>query len=95
MSNQEPSNSSLRVDVVFNWMTSFNIQKNNQAYNLIDDYGSLSYNDVLQHALTYVLPRMPFRSSTASQAHSQKLGNQWSSWRQGVCHYETLPDSFG
>jgi hypothetical protein len=39
--------------VVFNWMSTFNIQKNTRTYNLIDDYETLTYDDVLQHAISY------------------------------------------
>ena len=39
--------------VAFNWMMMLSIQKNHRAYNMIDEYGSLTYDDILQHALTY------------------------------------------
>jgi hypothetical protein len=34
-------------------MSTFMIQKNNCSYNMIDEYGSLTYDDIHTHALTY------------------------------------------
>jgi D-mannonate dehydratase len=39
--------------VAFNWMTTLTIQKNQIHYNLIDGYGTLTFEDVRLHAITY------------------------------------------
>ena len=38
---------------MFNWMSTFSIKKNNRTYNMITEHGSLTYDDVMQHAMTY------------------------------------------
>jgi hypothetical protein len=45
-------------------MTTFNIQKNARTYYLIDNYSTLTYNDVLQHAMSY---------NRLNVRHAQKL----------------------
>jgi hypothetical protein len=39
--------------VMFNWMTNFNIQINTCTYNLNNNHGTLTYDDVLQHDISY------------------------------------------
>jgi hypothetical protein len=54
---------------------------------MIDEYGSLTNDDILQHVLTYNgmnvrhAQNLIFRSSTASQKPSQRLGKHVFSWR--------------
>ena len=38
----------------FNWLQTFNINKDGQTLNLIKDYGALTYEDVKTHAQTYI-----------------------------------------
>lgn len=43
-----------RRAVSSNWMPTLTINRNGEGHNLIDDYGALSYEDVMTHVQTYI-----------------------------------------